>query len=75
MQPSDILNVKVMRSPHAAPVPIKNSIYYLNQSNIKFDNFFYKGFENIYPEDRGVGNSAILGVKLGKEIEISYKNS
>lgn len=75
MQPSDILNVKVMRSPHAAPVPIKNSIYYLNKSNIKFDNFFYKGFENIYPEDRGVGNSAILGVKLGKEIEISYKNS
>ncbi len=60
----DILESKIIRTKNAAPVPSVGMLNKLPNYKSKFQNFFHGGFEHIYPEDRGVGNSFLVGKKM-----------
>ena len=61
---SQIITYKILSSKSAAPIPYLNFSDKLPNFNTAYSNFFHVGFDHIYPEDRGVGNS----IKLGKDI-------
>ena len=64
LSPEDVIQCRVFRARNAAPIPcIKTGKYVATKYN-NFDNFSYCGYEEIYPEDRGVGNSIAIGMKL-----------
>jgi len=65
---SDILDFKVYRNKNAAPLPFIGSNKYLNNISCNATNFYFEGYENIYPEDRGVGNS----IKIGKDLVFEF---
>lgn len=62
----DILAAKLVRSQSAAPVPTTNMLQKLPPYRSSLANFYHAGFEHIYPEDRGVGNSILVGKELIK---------
>lgn len=64
----DVIAYSASKSAHAAPLPEMNSLRKLPGFKTSFDNFFHAGFEQIYPHDRGVGNSLKVGEDLAKEI-------
>lgn len=64
---TDIVNMKVVRAAGAAPVPTVFSHNIFQGIDRDFENFFFSGYEEIYPEDRGVGNSVLLGRLLAAE--------
>ena len=64
----DIAKSSIFRAPNAAPVPIVDSQKHISQVEFSSDNFFFSGYEEIYPEDRGVGNSARLGCVLADKV-------
>lgn len=61
---SQIVTYKILSSNSAASIPYLNFSAKLPDFNTAYSNFFHVGFDYIYPEDRGVGNS----IKLGKDI-------
>ena len=66
----DLVEVKVVRAKNAAPVPYIGVIEDLAKLNPPFDNFYFSGYENILPEDRGVGNSISIGRQIVKNYMI-----
>ena len=62
----DVLGAKVVRANNAAPVPYMGAMKDLAELSSPFDNFYFSGYENIFPEDRGVGNSISIGRELAK---------
>lgn len=66
----NIKDYKIIRAKNAAPVPYIGIMKNLKKLNLKFNNFLFSGYENVLPEDRGVGNS----IKLGRELAKSYLN-
>ena len=62
--PNQIIEYKILYSNSAAPIPFCNFSKKLPKIKTCFSNFFHTGFDFIYPEDRGVGNS----IKLGKDL-------
>lgn len=60
----DIINYKVFKSKNAAPIPFLNSNKAIKEIKSDLKNFYFSGYELIFPEDRGVGNSINLGNEL-----------
>ena len=65
----NIIDHKLFRSKNAAPVPFQNYNRELNCIENVYKNFYFQGFENIFPEDRGVGNSIYIGRKLVDHVQ------
>ena len=65
----DIIDYKIFRNKNAAPLPFINSKKSINNIKCRVSNFYFEGYENIYPEDRGVGNSLKLGKNLFKKLK------
>lgn len=63
----DILKAKVIRSKSASPVPCCNFLKALPPFKSPMSNLYHAGYEHIYPEDRGVGNSILVGQKMVRE--------
>ena len=63
----NILDIKIIKSSAAAPIPTLNTINTLPNFKSPIDNFWHGGLEYIYPEDRGVGNSILVSKKLFEE--------
>jgi protoporphyrinogen oxidase len=61
---SDIHESVVVRTKNAAPVPLVGMLDKLPAYKSQFSNFYHGGFEHIYPEDRGVGNSFAIGKNM-----------
>lgn len=68
---SNIINFKVFRNANAAPLPFIDSKKHLSKITCEASNLYFDGYENIYPEDRGVGNS----IKLGEELARNFLKS
>jgi protoporphyrinogen oxidase len=64
LTPDDVLATKLVRTQSAAPVPTVDMLNRLPSYRSSLENFYHAGFEHIYPEDRGVGNSVLVGRKL-----------
>ena len=62
-----VLNYKIFKVKTAAPVPYVNTYSFLPNFRSNIINFYHAGYEHIYPEDRGVGNSIEVGSKMYKE--------
>tara|TARA_B100000989_G_scaffold298903_1_gene290890 strand:+ start:2852 stop:4150 length:1299 start_codon:yes stop_codon:yes gene_type:complete len=67
----NIIDYKIFRSKNAAPLPFINSISQMSKLKSNLENFYFSGYESIYPEDRGVGNS----IKLGYKLFYDFKNN
>lgn len=59
--PGDILEKKIVRTQSAAPLPSTDMLTKIPPYKSTLTNFYHAGFEHIYPEDRGVGNSIAIG--------------
>lgn len=62
----DLIEAKVLKAKNAAPVPYVGAIEDLSKLHSPFTNFYFAGYEHIFPEDRGVGNSISVGRKAVK---------
>jgi protoporphyrinogen oxidase len=67
LEDKDIEYYRVFRSNAAAPIPFRGIINSLPRYKTVCSNFYHAGFEHISPEDRGVGNSILLGRELVDE--------
>lgn len=67
----DIIEAKVVRAKNAAPIPYIGAIEDLKNISSPFDNFYFAGYEHIFPEDRGVGNS----ISVGRQTVKNYMNN
>lgn len=67
----DLVESKVVKSKNAAPVPYVGAMDDLSKLRSPFCNFYFSGYENIFPEDRGVGNS----ISIGRELVKNYRES
>lgn len=63
----DLVDAKIVRTKNAAPVPYVGAIEDLVNLRSPFSNFYFAGYEHIFPEDRGVGNSISVGRQMVKE--------
>jgi protoporphyrinogen oxidase len=66
---NQIIEYKILSSNSAAPIPFCNFSKKLPKKTTNFLNFFHTGFDFIYPEDRGVGNS----IKLAKDLSHHFE--
>jgi len=69
----DIKDFKIIRSKNAAPLPFMNSKKKLSKITSNLTNFYFSGYESIFPEDRGVGNSIKLGYELFEKFKENLK--
>ena len=67
-----IINHKIFKVKTAAPIPYMNTYDYLPKFKSKIKNFYHAGYEHIYPEDRGVGNSINVGKKIYDEFQKNH---
>jgi protoporphyrinogen oxidase len=63
-QESMILADRVFKPRSAAPVPRIDTFANLPSYETRYRNFFHGAYEQIFPEDRGVGNSIHLGAGM-----------
>lgn len=68
LQSDDIIEKKLVRTKSAAPIPTADMLTKIPPYKSKLTNFYHAGFEHIYPEDRGVGNS----IAIGKDMIVKY---
>ena len=66
-----LLEYKIFKAKTAAPIPFVNTQKYLPRFKSSIENFYHAGYEHIYPEDRGVGNSFEVGKKMFDEFNQS----
>lgn len=67
----DVIDKRLVRTKSAAPLPSIDMLSKIPPYKSTIDNFYHAGFENIYPEDRGVGNS----IRIGKEMVSRFLKS
>jgi len=65
---NNIVDAKLIRTKSAAPVPSIGMLDNIPPFRSPLKNLYHAGFEHIYPEDRGVGNS----ISVGKSMIESY---
>ena len=66
-----LINYKIFKVKMAAPIPYINTYSYLPKFKSNIENFYHAGYEHIYPEDRGVGNSIDIGKKMYDEFLVN----